>query len=177
MGMIILLAVSVSLDVLGIGVAYTLSGIRIPWGTRVVITIINVALTFGAVYAGQRLGTMIPEFWFRLVGGAVLAALGGKTLWNAMDGNATADYDRDDSHTLDPFEGTLLGVTLALDAMCAGLGIREPGAAAYTFPLLTGSANIICLSIGDRICCNLRRLNTIAGIILIILGVIRFLYG
>ncbi len=177
MGLILLLAVSVSLDVLGIGVAYAVSGIRIPWNTRIVISGINTVLTLGFILAGQKLGMLIPEYWFRASGGGILVILGSRTLWNALGDNATVDYDRDDSHTLEPLEGIVLGLTLALDGACAGLGICDMGAAACLFPLLTGSASLAFLSLGARVSCNLRRLNGVAGAVLIILGVIRFFYG
>ena len=70
-----------------------------------------------------------------------------------------------------------LGLTLALDGACAGLGICDMGMAAWLFPVLTGSASLVFLSAGTRISCNLRRLNGVAGAVLIILGVIRFFYG
>ena len=172
-----LLAVSVSLDVLGIGVAYAVSGIRIPWNTRIVISVINMLLTLGFILMGQKLGMLIPEYWVRAVGGGILVFLGSRTLWNALGENATADYDRDDSHTLEPLEGIVLGLTLALDGACAGLGICDMGAAACLFPVLTGSASLVFLSAGAKISCNLRRLNGVAGAVLVTLGVIRFFYG
>ena len=177
MGLILLLALSVSLDVLGIGVAYAVSGIRTPWNTRLVISVINMFLTFGFILLGQNLGMMIPGIWFQIAGGGILLLLGARTLWNALGENKTADYDRDDSHTLDPYEGIMLGLTLALDGACAGLGICDMGAAAWLFPVLTGSASLAFLSMGARISCNLRRLNGVAGAVLIILGVVRFFYG
>ena len=54
MGLILLLAVSVSLDTLGIGMAYAVSGIRIPWNTRLLIALLNGILTFCAVAGGWR---------------------------------------------------------------------------------------------------------------------------
>lgn len=177
MGLIMLLAFSVSLDVLGIGAAYAVSGIRIPWNTRIVISGINTLLTMGFILAGQKLGMLVPEYWFQAAGGGILVVLGSRTLWNALGENATADYDKDDSHTLEPLEGIVLGLTLALDGACAGLGICDMGAVACLFPIFTGSASLVFLSLGARISCNLRRLNGAAGAVLVILGVIRFFYG
>lgn len=177
MGIILLLAVSVSLDVLGISVAYALSGIRIPWNTRIVISAINMVLTFGFMFLGRELGMLVPELWFRIAGGGILVFLGSRTLWNALGENATADYDRDDSHSLEPYEGIVLGLTLALDGACAGLGICDMRAAVFLFPVLTGGASLLFLSAGAGIRCDLRRLNGIAGTVLVILGAIRFFCG
>lgn len=177
MGLIVLLAISVSLDTLGIGMAYAMSGIRIPMSTKLVMAVINALLTTVAVWLGGQLSTVIPDFWFRFAGGSVLMVLGGRTLWNALGDNATADYDRDDSHILEPWEGVVLGLTLALDSVSAGLGIRGTGIVPFLFPVLASVSGVVFLTIGSRICYNLRRINGIGGGILIILGLLRFLYG
>lgn len=177
MGIILLLAVSVSLDVLGISVAYALSGIRIPWNTRIVISAINMILNFAVILLGTKLNLLISEFWLRLAGAGILVTLGSRTLWNALGENVTADYDRDASCSLEPYEGILLGVTLALDCVCAALGICDMGAVAWLFPVMTGGASLLFLSVGSKIHCNLRRLNGLAGGVLIILGAARFFCG
>lgn len=176
MGLVVLIAISVSLDTLGIGMAYAMSGIRIPWSTKLVMAILNGVLTMCAVLLGERLGTLVPEVWFRVTGSVILIVLGGRTLWNALGDNKTADYDKDSSHILEPWEGSVLGLTLALDSISAGLGIAGCGMAAYLFPVLTALAGAIFLTIGGRIVCNLRRLNGIGGGILVILGLFRLFY-
>ncbi|MCH5252195.1 MAG: manganese efflux pump [Lachnospiraceae bacterium] len=174
MGLIMLLAVSVSLDTLGIGMAYAVSGIRIPWSTRLIIAFMNGILTLFAVAAGERLVDFVPDELFRIGGAAILIFLGSRTLWNALGENKTADYDRDASHVLEPWEGMVLGLTLALDSISAGFGITGYGRTAYVFPFLTALAGGVFLTLGTRVFCNLRRINGIGGGILIILGFLRF---
>ena len=176
MGLVVLIAISVSLDTLGIGMAYAMSGIRIPWSTKLVIAVLNGVLTMAAVFLGEQLGTLIPDFWFRMTGSIILIFLGSRTLWNALGENRTADYDKDSSHILEPWEGLVLGFTLALDSVSAGLGIAGSGSAAYLFPLLTAFAGAGFLTIGEKLLCNLRRLNGVGGSILIILGLFRLFY-
>ncbi|MCH5265994.1 MAG: manganese efflux pump [Lachnospiraceae bacterium] len=177
MGVIVLLAISLSLDTLGIGMAYAMSGIRIPWSTRLVIAVLNVLLTTGAVFLGTKLGEQLPSVWFSVLGGAVLFFLGCRTLWNALGKNETADYDRDDSHILEPWEGVVLGLTLALDSVSAGIGIRGTSLAVWLFPVLTAFAGVTFLTLGGKIRCNLRHVNGAGGSILIILGLIRLFCG
>lgn len=176
MGLVVLIAFSVSLDTLGIGMAYAMSGIRIPWSTKLVIAVLNGALTMAAVLLGEQLGALVSDFWFQIAGSVILIFLGSRTLWNALGENKTADYDKDASHILEPWEGVILGMTLALDSVSAGLGIAGCGNAAYLFPMLTAFAGVGFLTIGGRILCNLRRLNGIGGSILIILGLFRLFY-
>ena len=177
MGLILLLAVSVSLDTLGIGMAYAVSGIRIPWNTRLLIALLNGILTFCAVAAGGRLEAFVPQRLFQIGGAAILIFLGGRTLWNALGENKTADYDRDASHVLEPWEGIALGLTLALDSASAGIGITGKSWVVWTFPVLTALTGITFLTAGGKIRCNLRRVNGAGGVILILLGLLRFVCG
>lgn len=176
MGLILLLSVSVSLDTLGIGMSYAIEGIRIPWLTRVIVALTNMALTFLSVLLAQYLNGVIPDFWLSVCGGAVLVALGLKTLWNALGENKTADYDKDNSHVLEPAEGCVLGLTMALDSVSAGLGLGDLGAAAYFFPVLTACSGVLFLSLGAAAWCSTRRLNGAGGVILILLGLFRIFY-
>ena len=116
MGAIILLAVSVSLDSLSTGMAYAISGIRIPWTTRMMMAV------------------------------------------------------------LEPWEGVLIGLTMAFDSMSAGIGIQDFGGARYAFPFLAAFAGVVFLTLGNYITINVRCINAIGGILLIGLGLFRCLF-
>lgn len=174
MGLIVLLAVSVSLDTLGIGMAYAISGIRVPFATRAVIGAVVGGLTLAAVAVGQTLGHRIPDMVIRFAGSAILMVLGSRMLWNALGENKTADYDRDHSHTLEPWEGVVLGVTMALDSVSAALGLAGYGVSAFAFPVLAAIASSLFFSLGSRFSGNLRKINGLGGVLLIFLGLLRF---
>ncbi len=173
MGLIILLSLSVSLDTLGIGMSYAMDKIRIPWITRLIVAAVDVALTYAAVWAGGCLWKWMPGPILRLIGGGVLLVLGARSLKNAWGESRAADYDRDDSHVLEPWEGAVLGLTMALDSASAGLGLGSLGGLAYVFPVLTGISGVLFLSLGERLCCNVRKVNGIGGGVLILLGLFR----
>ena len=176
MALILLLSVSVSLDTLGIGMSYAIEKIRIPWQTKIIVALTNMVLTFFTVLLARYLNDFMPDFWISLFGGCVLLALGGKTLWNALGENKTADYDRDDSHVLELAEGCALGVTMALDAVSAGLGLGNLGPVAYLFPIVTAFSGLLFLSLGAVLGGSTRRLNGAGGVILILLGLFRIFY-
>lgn len=177
MGAIILLAVSVSLDSLSTGMAYATSGIRIPWNTKLMIAVLNGALTLVAVVAGGYLGRVIPDVWFHLIGGGVLLVLGGRTLWDVWKNRTAKDYDQDGSKVLEPWEGLVIGLTMALDSMSAGFGIVECGVFRYSFPVLTSFASVIFLTIGNYFTINVRCVSGLGGFILIGLGLLRCFYA
>jgi putative Mn2+ efflux pump MntP len=173
---IVLLAISVSLDTLGIGMAYAMTGIRIPRRTRIVVALLNGFMTGAAVCAGETWLCAVPDRWFRLFGSAILIALGVKMLVQSR-GKAAADYDRDASHTIDLKEGCVLGFAMALDSSSAGFGIVGKGVVVYTFPILSALLSSLFLWIGEKHACNVRWLNGLGGVILMILGVLRICPG
>ena len=79
MFVVCLLALSVSLDTLGIGMAYAMSGICIPKRIRLFIALLNGVLTAVALFVGSTCLAGLPEPYFRLVGGGILILLGAKT--------------------------------------------------------------------------------------------------
>ena len=62
MFVVCLLALSVSLDTLGIGMAYAMSGICIPKRIRLFIALLNGVLTAVALFVGS---TLFPPCWRR----------------------------------------------------------------------------------------------------------------
>lgn len=79
MFVVCLLALSVSLDTLGIGMAYAMLGICIPKRIRLFIALLNGVMTAVALFAGSTCLAGLPEPCFRLIGGGILILLGAKT--------------------------------------------------------------------------------------------------
>lgn len=170
---VVLLAVSVSLDTFGVSMAYGMAGIVIPRRTRVLIAFLNGTLTLFAIWLGRLLCAGVSTLVFQILGAGILITLGIKTLWNALGDNKTADYDRDDSRMIDLREGCVVGVVFALDSISAALGILNLGKIVYFFPICTAFLCYVFLLPNGKHLYNLRRLNGLSGAILIILGIIR----
>ncbi len=174
---VILLAVSVSFDTLGVAMAYAIGGIVIPRKTRLLIALLNGVLTAAAIWLGRLLCAGVPEWLFQILGAAILITLGVKTLWNALGDNKTADYDKDASRSIDLCEGCVVGVVFALDSISAALGILNLGETVYLFPVCTAVLCYVFLLFGGKSPYNLRRLNGVSGIILIAFGLLRLYSG
>lgn len=170
---VLLLALSVSLDTLGIGMAYAMAGIRIPGKTRVLVAVINGVLTGMALELGKQCLNCVPEMWFQLTGGSILLILGIKTFWNALGDNKAAQYDKDNSRSIDLREGCVLGLALALDSVSAAFGIVGQGSKTMLFPVCTAFLCGFFLWVGERHCYNIRRFNGVSGVILIMFGLFR----
>lgn len=170
---VVLLAVSVSLDTFGVSMAYGMAGIVIPRRTRFLIAFLNGILTFFAIWMGRLLCAGIPTLVFQILGACILTTLGIKTLWNALGDNKTADYDKDASRIIDLREGCVVGVVFALDSVSAALGILNLDKVVYLFPVCTAILCYVFLLPSGKHLYNLRRLNGLSGVLLIVFGLLR----
>ena len=175
MFVVCLLAVSVSLDTLGIGMAYAMSGICIPKRIRLFIALLNGVLTAVALLAGSTCLAGLPEPCFRLVGGGILILLGTKTCVRVLQNKGEVQYDKDNSRSIDIKEGSALGSALALDSVSAALSLVGQGTVIWLFPVCTAFLCGAFLWIGGQRIYHVRRLNGISGILLILLGLFRVL--
>lgn len=73
---VLLLAVSLSMDAVGIGISYGLRGIKTPWSARLIICVISILFTGLAVGLGNLMLMVIPPAAAKLIGALMLAALG-----------------------------------------------------------------------------------------------------
>ena len=73
---VLILAVSLSMDALGIGISYGLRGIRVSWKARVVICAMSMMVTGAAVGLGSVLLEVIPLPAAKLLGCGMLLILG-----------------------------------------------------------------------------------------------------
>ena len=156
MFVVCLLALSVSLDTLGIGMAYAMSGICIPKRIRLFIALLNGVLTAVALFAGST--------W-----------LGAKTCIRVLQNKGEVQYDKDNSRSIDIKEGSALGSALALDSVSAALSLVGQGTIIWLFPVCTAFLCGAFLWIGGQRIYHVRRLNGISGILLILLGLFRVL--
>lgn len=73
---ILLLAVSLSLDALGVGLAYGLRKIKIPLGSKLIICFFSLFYSGGALLLGKTLAKLIDPEWSGWIGSAILIMMG-----------------------------------------------------------------------------------------------------
>jgi putative sporulation protein YtaF len=73
---IVLLSVTLSIDALFAGFSYGLSGTRIPWLSKFIICAFSVIYAAVALLLGSALAGFLPPLAGKVIGAAVLAALG-----------------------------------------------------------------------------------------------------
>lgn len=87
---ILLLSISLSIDALFAGLAYSLAGTRIPPVSRLMISLISVVYAGVAVFAGGAAARFLPPFVGRAIGAVILAALGAGMIVRGVHGHKRA---------------------------------------------------------------------------------------
>lgn len=172
---VILLALSGSIDSWALGAAYHAAEIRIPWTTKGVVALISAIASLFAVLLGEGMGLFINPYYIQAAGGLVLIILGGKSIWDVFRGEKEKNYDTDESKTIEPVEGIVLGGVLASDSFCAGMSLCGVGSAAYVFPAVAGALTFLFLELGERKVRCSTAYYYFAGVALIGIGVVQML--
>lgn len=80
----ILLAISLSMDALGIGVSYGLRGKEVPLLPKVIISLISLAFTAAAIGIGNIIVLFLPDQLAKLIGPGMLGVLGVAIIIQAL---------------------------------------------------------------------------------------------
>jgi len=197
--MLFVLALASSLDSLGVGVAYGLSGTRVRFTAHVSICIVMLAITWGSVAVGNHISRYLPDQVTHIGSALIFAGIGLWTLLPMLRSKphpssdpSIADSesrltpaavletpfraDTDRSRDIDWREGILLGVALSLNNIGGGIsaGLIHIGAAEMA--LLSVFFNVVCLTGGHLLGVRLRAsrvsdyAQAVSGVLLIAVG-------
>ena len=176
----LLLAVSLSMDALGIGISYGLRGIKTSDAAKLVIALISVIFTAAAVFFGNLLLFVIPAGAAKLIGALMLFAFGAYIVCSGLL-KKPEQFDSDCSKHIDRAEALYLGVALSIDSFGAGILFAVTGITSYFVPFLVGICQLLFLCSGmglgkkitsfKRIPQNL--FAVFSGILLIIIALLR----
>ncbi|MHB1125713.1 MAG: sporulation membrane protein YtaF [Bacillota bacterium] len=174
---VILFALAVSLDGLGVGISYGVRRVSVPWKSLVVICLTStVAITISMLF-GQMLAAVISVQLAKRLGSLILIMVGSwviiQTLSRREPGNETGNQpcqlfrlkisplgiviqilkepmraDLDSSGVIDPRESLLLGFALAMDALGAGFGAAVAGFNIAVTPPFVGGFQLVFVLLG-----------------------------
>lgn len=179
---ILLIAISLSMDALGMGVSYGLRGIRTPWYARLILCGVSALITGIAVGAGSLITLFITPGAARLIGSGMLAVLGAVIIVQAfLKKKEPESCDFDHSKHIDALEAVYLGVALSIDSFGAGISTGIAGGGDIWIPLAAGLCQMIFLCAGEfcgkklkRIKADDRLFTVISGTLLVVLAVVRY---
>ena len=122
---VLILAVSLSMDALGIGISYGLRGIRVSWKARVVICAMSMLLGCGML----------------LILGLVIIVQGFRK--RKEENSFSCDFDR--SKAIETAEALYLGAALSVDSFGAGVSSAVSGMNSILVPILAGLMQMLFL--------------------------------
>ena len=216
----IILAISSSIDSLGIGITYGIKNTKISYMAKVVLFVISFSLSLLSVWFGDILKNIFSDFATKLIGNLILIAMGIFVCFQAIrkdKKNVTqkvspsepiyennekiysffidflgitikiiknpTSSDLDSSNSIDGKEAFFLGFALSLDCFCIGAFGSIIGVSSFLFPLLISVFQLVFLSFGNVLGKKLHRLShlpdniwsVISGVLLVLIGVVRFI--
>ena len=216
----ILLAISSSIDSLGIGITYGIRNTTILFNGKLVIFLISFIVTLISLYLGNILKLIFPKFVIDYLGSFLFILIGIFICIQALkkDKNNIKDIsynektinkkerktysffikflgitikiikdpvssDFDKSNKIDSKEALFLCFALSIDSLCVGIGGSIVGINTYVFPFLVGFFQLFFLKTGNFLGKKLYSFSKlpsniwsiISGILLITLGIIKFI--
>lgn len=185
----IFLAISVSIDSLGIGITYGIKGTRINNVAKIILFIISFIITCISINLGNIISSVFPEFVANVIGSIILVFMGFWVILQAISKNGAEEHkfsepkfynffikslgitiqiiknpissDLDNSNKIDTREALYLGIALSLDSLCVGIGSSILKINSYLFPILVSSFQLIFISIGDILGRKLKSISSI----------------
>ena len=176
----ILLALSVSIDSLGIGISYGIKHTKISKISNFTLFSISFLMTSFSIFIGNSISSLLSEKFSILIGSLLLIFLGIYGIYKNIS-NKTTNYDFNNSNEIDKKEAIFLGLALSIDSFCVGLGSGIIGITGFVYPLFAAlfhtifinCGNIIAYSASKRIKLSDKCLAIFSGFVLILIGLIR----
>lgn len=201
----LLLAISVSIDSLGIGITYGLRNTKIPIVSKIILFSISVIITEISLLIGNIIVQFVPINIAVLIGSILLILMGLFIIYQAFNSNKNKIYkkdkkvyqffinflgitiqiirnpissDLDKSKIIDYKEALYLGFALSIDSVCIGITSSIIGLSSFIFPFIVAIFQIAFLTFGKFLGEKLHNIKNIPDNIWnIIAGIILIIIG
>lgn len=190
---LLLISLVNNLDTVGVRVAYSVKGIRIPLNTNLWITVIAFLFSAVAAQSGSGLANLLPEKVVRFISMLLLVIIG---LWLILEPyfsqgrktkkNSThvlailadpSKADQDGSKEIDFKEATFLGIALSLNNIGGGITAGVLGFSWLAVGFLSAMLSFVVLQVGNKLTYFLEKRKLankaplLAGFLLIFIGI------
>lgn len=178
----ILLALSASIDALGLGITYGIKKTKMSKLGNLIIFTTLFCLSGLSVFIGHYISVLFSPTVSAILGSSLLILLGVYNISKSQN-NSSTNFDTDGSNYIDAKEAFVLGLAVAIDASCVSLGSGMIGIGGFVLPLLmavfhtffVNCGNLVATSITKRFTISSKLLSNLSGIILIFIGFVRLL--
>lgn len=179
----ILLALSLSVDALGIGISYGLRNIKTPFSAKVIISFLSFFITAIAILCGNFILLFLPPEVAKWGGALMLIFLGLFIVFSNLL-KKPEGYDIDHSQHIDIKEAFFLGTALSIDSFGTGICSAVMGLNSLFIPLMVALCQLLFLCGGNLLGKKLRSVRSLppsvftilSGLLLIIIALIRLFY-
>lgn len=176
----ILLALSVSIDSLGIGISYGLKNTKVNSLSNITLFAISFCITCGSIFLGHYISALFSPSFSTMLGSSFLIILGAYNIYKTINKTPT-DYDIDHSNNIDAKEAIFLGLALSIDSACVGIGSGIIGINDIVLPFLVASFQLVFLNCGNLVANSIAKyvnvseyaLSIFSSLILIFVGIFR----
>lgn len=188
----LILAISTSIDSLGIGITYGIKSTKISFIGKIILFVISLLSTYLSIFIGNFIQNIFPDFLTKLIGSFILIFMGIYICFEALKNknnysnifNNPISSDLDNSKIIDSKESLFLAIVLSLDSLCIGIGSAISDIDLTFFPLLVSIFQIVLLSLGTFLGIHISQIyklprniwNILSGLLLILIGFIKMLF-
>lgn len=172
------LALSLSIDSIGIGITYGLRNTRIPIFSKLILFFISIFFTTISLMLGNLITKFLPDYIANFIGSFILIFIGIWILFQifhtspkkecTINSNEPKIYslfikflgitiqiikepkssDLDNSKIIDWKEACFLGIALSIDSISVSFGSGITGLSSFYFPILVASFHMLFLFFG-----------------------------
>lgn len=179
----LILALSSSIDAVGIGITYGLKKTKFSFFSRVIFFIVSLTATSCSLFFASILKKFISQSVANLIGAFLIMGIGSYTIISNFKKTSSNNFDFDNSNDINLKEAFILSLSLTTDSICVGVGGSMIGINTYLFPLLVASIHLTFLLLGEFLGKNLSSISKlpnrtwtfISGFLLIIIGCTRLI--
>ena len=180
----ILLALSSSLDSLGIGITYGIKNMKISKISMLILFTISCFISFSSILLGDFINNFISNSFSNLVGCSGLVFIGVSMIFKSIYNSNNVKnnyYDFNNSNLIDPKEAIALGFALSLDSLGIGISYSLTDSTSFLFPIFIGIFQVAFLNLGIFISKKIKNISNIpdfvcsliSGMLLILFGIFR----
>lgn len=174
----LILAVSSSIDSLGIGITYGIKNTQITSVAKLVLFLISLTVSILSISIGNFISNLLSPFFCNIIGFLILILMGLFIIFQSFKEQKDTrskdikmkkriyslfikslgitiqiiknpiNSDLDNSNKIEGKEALYLGFALSLDSLCIGVGNAMLNMSSYFFPILVSSFQLIFLSLG-----------------------------
>ena len=177
---IILLAVCVSIDSLGIGLTYGIKDTKISFYAKILLCVISFVFAGISILFGYIISNFLTEDICKIIGTIILCGMG---IWIINQSADPFSFDVDKSNKIDSKEAIFLGIALSLDSIGIGIGSGIIGINSFIFPIFVSIFHLLFLFLGNFLGKKIKQISNIpqniwsivSGILLIIIGIAKII--